>query len=197
MQIEETIKSLFSDVNTLQEGRQPQAGELYRGVKELHDKWMSVHTTMQVCGDGRWLAGHDGWPRQVWWFLAADGGMACGRDRYGGVGRRLGGRVWRVAETGMAVPGCDWRVADTGMVVSGCDWRGITSGQDATGGYSDGDWDRTAVYDGGFGVGMPVEIVTGRLCVSIPCDGRDTWYVAARPTDRVPLCAGRTPFCCR
>ena len=48
MQIEETIKSLFSDVNTLQEGRQPQAGELYRGVKELHDKWMAVHTTMQV-----------------------------------------------------------------------------------------------------------------------------------------------------
>ncbi|XP_043245138.1 dystonin-like isoform X38 [Amphibalanus amphitrite] len=47
VQIEETIKSLFSDVNTLQDGRQPQAGELYRGVKELHDKWMSVHTTMQ------------------------------------------------------------------------------------------------------------------------------------------------------
>ena len=48
VQIEETIKSLFSDVNTLQEGRQPQAGELYRGVRQLHDKWMAVHTTMQV-----------------------------------------------------------------------------------------------------------------------------------------------------
>ncbi|XP_037084660.1 plectin-like [Pollicipes pollicipes] len=47
VQIEETIKSLFSDVNTLQEGRQPQAPELYRGVQQLHDKWMTVHTTMQ------------------------------------------------------------------------------------------------------------------------------------------------------
>ncbi|XP_043207067.1 microtubule-actin cross-linking factor 1-like isoform X6 [Amphibalanus amphitrite] len=47
VQVEETIKGLFSDVNSLQEGRHPQGPELYHNVQQLHNKWMSVHNNMQ------------------------------------------------------------------------------------------------------------------------------------------------------
>merc|ERR1712170_155255 len=45
---EETIKSMFSDVQILRDNRFSQAQELHRRVQQVHEKWVNIRTLLQT-----------------------------------------------------------------------------------------------------------------------------------------------------
>ena len=45
--VEETIKIMFTDVQTLKDGRFAQASDLHKRVQRIHQRWMSIRTLFQ------------------------------------------------------------------------------------------------------------------------------------------------------